>query len=100
MSYSYHHTTCQLMKLFLAILLTSPLIAAPIKDSFSDGSLHEATRGAWTYSHKTASCRSDPELYKKFKKPRPHYPLVLRVHRRLDLSRIQTHRLPTRRFHL
>ena len=46
MPYSYHHTTCQLMKLFLAILLTSPLIAAPIKDSFSDGSLHEATRGA------------------------------------------------------
>lgn len=73
MPYSYHHTTCQLMKLFLAILLTSPLIAAPIKDSFSDGSLHEATRGAWTYSHKTASCRSDPELYKKFKN---HGPII------------------------
>jgi hypothetical protein len=63
------------MKTHLVILfsLILPLSAAPIKDSFADGSLHEATRGKWTYAEKVASCTSDPELYKKFKN---HGPII------------------------
>jgi hypothetical protein len=65
--------------ILLALLL--PVSAAPINDTFADGSLHKAGRGTWTYSGEVASCTSDPELYKKFAN---HGPFLLWVSEFVD----------------
>lgn len=52
----------------LLLLFVNPLSAEEFKDDFSDAHLknRQALRGDWEFSDNVASCKADPELYKKF----------------------------------
>lgn len=60
--------------LTLAISLACNLVfAADVQDDFSKAKMkgRAALRGAWKFENNTASCVSDPALYKKFKNHGP-----------------------------
>lgn len=58
----------RLLPLFVALASVSLAQAGGFRDDFSDPKLkiRQALRGDWKFKDNTASCVSDPELYKKF----------------------------------
>jgi hypothetical protein len=60
---------------FLLLVIISSSQAETFTDDFSKAELTErqATRGLWKFENNIATCKADPELYKKFKN---HGPII------------------------